>query len=129
MKRFLIDTQAFLWFSEGSKQLSIKASKLFLDTDNQLFFSVASIWELAIKIGLGKLKLEQDLKTLVSEGSARNRIEILPVFAEHAYKVQTLSSFHRDPFDRLLVVQAEEEKLDLISNDKIFDRYDVARVW
>ena len=129
MKKILLDTQAFVWFAENSSKLSAKARKAFLDTGNQLFLSVATIWELSIKTALRKLILEQDLRTLVLEGISRNQIELVSIEAEHAFRVKELPLFHRDPFDRLIIAQAIEEQMLIMSNDHEFDRYEVTRIW
>jgi PIN domain nuclease of toxin-antitoxin system len=127
--KILLDTQVFLWLTLDSPLLSKKSKKLFLDEENDLFFSMASIWEIAIKTSLGKLTLHQSVENFILEQLAKNSIEILEIDFRHVVRVATLPFHHRDPFDRLLVSQALEEKIPILSSDKIFEKYAVKRLW
>jgi len=126
--RLLLDTHALIWHYEANAALSEEARKLIDAPDSQLFISVASLWELVIKLGLGKLTLRKDVQAIVNlyqDAGAR----LLPVNLEHVLAVQTLPWHHRDPFDRLLVAQALQEDLVLISNDHKLNDYPVPRRW
>lgn len=125
----LLDTHAFLWFIGGSSSLSKKARTLIEDETNRVFLSPASLWEIAIKISLGKLTLSESFDVLIPEQLAVNGIELLDISVNHAALVANLPFHHRDPFDRLLVAQAQVEQMAVISKDEAFDAYDVNRLW
>jgi PIN domain nuclease of toxin-antitoxin system len=127
--RFLLDTHAFLWFVDGNPQLSIPARSMIDDSDNQPVLSVASLWEMAIKISLGRLTLTRPFQILVPEQLALNGIALLGITIDHAAEVSRLPFHHRDPFDRLLVAQTLVEQIPIVSSDKAFDAYPVKRLW
>lgn len=127
--RVLLDTQAFLWLVEDNPALSKKAKKIFLDEENDFCLSLASIWEMAIKISLKKLKFREPFEKWIVHQLQENAIEQLPINFRHVVKVRTLAFHHRDPFDRLLIAQSLEEDLPLLSSDKAFDQYDIDRLW
>ncbi len=126
--RLLLDTHAFLW-SITSSRLSPAADAAFLDTGNQLFLSVASYWEMCIKLSLGKLALPDNWQQVAERAMAVNEIRWLPIEPRHCRAVIALPHHHHDPFDRLLVAQAQTEKLTLLSADPNFGGYDVPVVW
>jgi PIN domain nuclease of toxin-antitoxin system len=126
---WLLDTHALLWFSWGDAQLSLAARALIEDETNQILVSVASIWEIAIKIGAGKLALTEPLDQFVNEHLDGNQIDLLPIERRHAIHVATLPLHHRDPFDRILVAQSQLDGMPLVSADPIFDVYGVTRLW
>ncbi len=126
--RLLLDTHAFLW-SITSRQLSPAADSAFLDPDNPLFLSVASYWEMCIKLSLGKLALPDNWQQVTERAMTINEIRWLPIEPRHCQALIALPHHHRDPFDRLLVAQAQTEKLTLLSADPNFGGYDVAVVW
>jgi PIN domain nuclease of toxin-antitoxin system len=125
----LLDTHAFLWFIGGSSSLSKKARTLIEDETNRVFLSTASLWEIAIKISLGKLTLSESFDVLIPEQLAVNGIELLDISVNHAALVANLPFHHRDPFDRLLVAQAQVEQMAVISKDEAFDAYAINRLW
>lgn len=125
----LLDTHTFLWFVDDNPRLSRPARALIELEETQPFLRVASLWEIAIKINLGKLTLEQPYETFISQQLALNGIGILNIAMEHTAAVATLPFHHRDPFDRLLAVQSRIEKMTLVSADAAFDAYGVNRVW
>ena len=125
----LLDTHAFLWFIAGSDELSARARELIEDENNVLFLSAASLWEMAIKVGLGKLTLNEPFETLIPEQLSTNGFQILNINVSHTAKVINLPFHHRDPFDRLLIAQAITEEIPIISSDEIFDEYGVTRFW
>ncbi len=129
MSSILLDTQALLWFAEGDSKLSKKSLQSVVDGKNTLLLSVASIWEIAIKSSLGKIKLKESLPELIDKQISINRVQLLQISLEHVCAVEKLPFIHRDPFDRLLAAQAKIEKLHIVSSDAVFDAYKVNRIW
>jgi len=127
--RLLLDTHAFLWLNAGDAALSVRARKAIEDARNDRFLSVASLWEIAIKVSLKKLAIEVELAELVQGGAIENGIVLVDVAPRHALGVVRLPFHHRDPFDRMLVAQAKAEQLVLVSRDAAFDAYGVKRLW
>ena len=125
---YLLDTHTFLWFLEGSDQLSNKVKGEIKDIKNSCFISIASLWEIAIKSSLGKLNLKFPFENLTSYLTT-NAIEILPVTFDHIKELKNLDFHHRDPFDRLIIAQAIKENLTILSRDSNFFRYPVKIVW
>ena len=125
----LLDTHAFLWFIAGDSNLSKDARSAIEDENNTCYLSVASLWEIAIKVSLGKLELTEPFETLIPEQLAENGIELLDISVEQTALVASLPFHHRDPFDRLIAAQAQTEQMTLVSADEIFDIYDVTRLW
>ncbi len=129
MTSLLLDTHAMLWFFWSDSQLSPDAKALIEDADNRKLVSIASCWEIAIKVGLGKLDLGEPSHSFLPREIAHNNFELLPISLNHATMVEGLPAHHRDPFDRLLIAQATVEGLSLVSSDVVFDRYSVSRLW
>jgi PIN domain nuclease of toxin-antitoxin system len=127
--RSLLDTHAFLWFIIGDRRLSATARDRIEARESEVLLSVASIWEIAIKAGLGKLPLPSPVRTYVPQQMVENRIGLLPVALDHALEAGNLPHHHRDPFDRMLVVQARMEEMPIISADPALDQYGIDRVW
>lgn len=127
--QLLLDTHSFLWFIAGSPELSATAKSLIEDDDNNSLLSVASVWEIAIKLSLGKLTLEKPFEDLIPQQIVENAITLLNISIPHTVIVTTLPFHHRDPFDRLLIAQAKVEKIPIVSRDEVFDIYDVERLW
>jgi PIN domain nuclease of toxin-antitoxin system len=127
--RVLLDTHVFLWWVEGDRALPARARAALADQDNECLVSLASAWELAIKARLGKLKLALPVKRYVAEHVAANGFRMLDIRMTHIGRIETLELHHGDPFDRLLVAQALEEKLPIISADPVFRKYGVKRIW
>jgi PIN domain nuclease of toxin-antitoxin system len=127
--RVLLDTHVFLWWVEGDRALPAKARAVLADQDNECLISLASAWELAIKAGLGKLKLALPVKRYVVEHVAANGFRMLDIRMAHIGRIETLAAHHGDPFDRLLIAQALEEKLPVITADPVFRKYGVKRIW
>ena len=125
----LLDTHAFLWFIEDSPKLSAEARSVIEDGSNAPLLNVVSLWEMAIKISLGKLVLTEPFETMVPEQLDRNGIDQLGIDFEHVTQVSKLPFHHRDPFDRLLVAQALVEELPIVSADGSLDAYGVRRLW
>ena len=129
MKRLLLDTHAFIWWASEPKKLSKKALALCQDRKNILFLSVASVWEMQIKIQLGKLKLDESLSNLIEKQKEVNDLQILPVGLEHVLALEILADHHKDPFDRLLVAQSNLEDLKIVSKDSNITKYTVNVIW
>lgn len=120
----MLDTHTFLWFIDDNPRLSVRAKGL-LESDADLLLSIASLWEIAIKISIGKLTLTQPYNDFVLHQLADNAIEILPVRLSHLAAVSALPFHHRDPFDRLLIAKALIEQLPILTMDAAFDSYSV----
>jgi PIN domain nuclease of toxin-antitoxin system len=120
----LLDTQVFLWLQSDPDRLGTLAPTL-RDRSNSLFLSAASSWEIAIKVGIGKLNLPVPPGEYVPSRMRTSGVEGIGIEHSHALKVADLPSHHRDPFDRLLIAQSELEGLTLVSADPVFDLYDV----
>lgn len=127
--KLLLDTHAFLWFIGGDERLSLTARTLIEDGANDAFLSVASLWEMAIKISLGRLQLAQPFEVFIPHQLSLNRVGLLGITISHTAKVAILPFHHRDPFDRLLVAQAQVEQMPLVSSDAAFDAYGITRLW
>src|ERR1700677_240071 len=115
MTSLLLDTHTMLWFFWDDPQLSTSAKTLIENADNRKLVSIASCWEIAIKVGLGKLDLGESNRSFLPREIARNKFELLPISLDHATMVEGLTLHHRDPFDRLLVAQAMAEGATLVS--------------
>ena len=120
--KLLLDTHLLLWAAGEPKKLSPKARRLIADTDNELMFSAASIWEVAIKRALGRADFQVDTR-LFRRGLIDNGYAELPVFSAHAVAVETLPPIHKDPFDRLLVAQSQVEGIALLTSDATVAQY------
>jgi PIN domain nuclease of toxin-antitoxin system len=127
--KYLLDTHAFLWWIADPAKLSAVARDVIKDKQHQLFFSAASAWELAIKVGLGRISLPLNPADFILEQMAVNSMQPLAVTIPHALHTSTLPPHHRDPFDRLIVAQARLEDMSLISVDPELRKYDVPIVW
>jgi len=127
--RLLLDTHAFLWWVEDDSRVARNARIAIADPANDCFLSLASSWEMAIKISLGKLRLATPLERFVPDQLAANGFRELAIDFRHVARVSRLPFHHRDPFDRILVAQALEEDLTLVSADRVFRTYGVRRVW
>ena len=120
--RILIDTHILIWFLEGNSELSDVHKSFIVDSDNEVFTSIASLWEMAIKVNIGKLTLANPLVDVVA-GLRKENIEILSITPSHTLQVSSLPLHHRDPFDRMLIAQAQVEFLDVVTNDGAFADY------
>lgn len=127
--QLLLDTHTFLWWVSDAPELTGKARKAIADGANVCYLSLASCWEMAIKASLGKLSLATPLEQFIPEQLAANAISLLPIDFRHAARVESLPFHHRDPFDRLLVAQAQTEKLAIVSADAVLSEYGVRRIW
>jgi PIN domain nuclease of toxin-antitoxin system len=123
--RVLLDTQVWLWMLAAPDRLSRRGRALVVSPENELLLSAASAWEIAIKFGLGKLHLPEPPADCIPRLMARTGVTPLPVHHRHALHVATLPAHHADPFDRLLVAQAQLEALPVLTADRTFRLYDV----
>ncbi|MBS1519540.1 MAG: type II toxin-antitoxin system VapC family toxin [Bacteroidetes bacterium] len=126
--KLLLDTHTFIWFMNGDLSLSDKAIAKIKDADNQCFFSIASVWEIAIKMKLNKLRIKSKFKNII-DFCIENKIDILPISFEHILELNNLDFHHRDPFDRLIIAQGIVEKLTVITRDENFYLYKVKCLW
>lgn len=122
--QLLIDTHVLIWFLEGNKSLSKPHRQIISDPQNDVFVSIASLWEIAVKISLGKLTLACLLADVIKQIAAQN-IDILPISPQHVLQVSTLPFHHRDPFDRIIIAQSQIENLPVVTNDIEFSYYGI----
>ena len=127
--RVLVDTHVFLWWVEGDRTLPAKARAVLANPENECLISMVSAWELAIKTSLGKLKLALPVKRYIVENVAANGFRMLAIEIAHVGRVETLARHHGDPFDRLLIAQALEENIAVVTADPIYRNYGVKRIW
>lgn len=128
-KAYLLDSHALIWFLEGNNKLSKKAQKIITNSSNECFVSIATLWEIGIKINLGKLHINISFEEL-AEVLSQNLIKTLPITFEHIVALNDLENIHRDPFDRLILCQSKVEKIKLVSKDTVFKKYDnVDIIW
>ena len=125
----LLDTHAVLWFWWADPQLSATATALIRDPANRKLVSPATPWEVAIKVSLNKLDLGGPYRGFFPQHMSRTNFEWLPITDDHYAIVADLTFHHKDPFDRLLIAQAEWENLPIVSADAMFDMYAVQRLW
>jgi PIN domain nuclease of toxin-antitoxin system len=123
--RLLIDSQALLWHVLDDLRLGPTPTAAIEATDAEVLVSIASLWEIAIKSGLGKLEAPDDLPERVQQLG----FELLPITAAHVWRVRELPLHHRDPFDRLLIAQAQTDSLPIVTADPAFADYEVATIW
>ena len=127
--KYLIDTHTLLWIVTKNKKLSKKVKDIYLNSENQIFISLASLWEMAIKINLKKLSINEPLKDFVKNQIKNNDINILDIKTKHILLLENLPYYHMDPFDRLIISQSINEQIPLLSFDKVFDKYSIKRIW
>ncbi len=127
--RFLLDTHVFIWWDMDAAKLSSRVQAIIDDQSNILILSVASIWEMQIKIQSGKLVFPKSLPEIIRNQQTINNIELLPVTLPHVLALNELPDYHKDPFDRLLVAQTHTEGITLISHDPIIAKYPVPVIW
>jgi PIN domain nuclease of toxin-antitoxin system len=127
--RFLLDTHTLLWADAEDRRLSERARSLIEDPSNQAVLSAVTALELAIKFSAGRLELGESAESFIDTRILAYRLEVLAIEVEHAIRVATLPRLHGDPFDRLLVAQAQVERLPIVTNDPQVARYDVEVIW
>jgi len=127
--KLLLDTHTFLWWDSEPSRLSSKALALCQDRANTVLLSVVSVWEMQIKSQLGKLKLSVPLAEVVETQRQTNNVEVMSITLAHVLALENLPTPHKDPFDRLLIAQANVEGAVLVSDDPIFEEYPVKVIW
>lgn len=127
--RLLLDTHALLWFVSNHPDLSPTAAQLIGDPTNQKIVSVVSLWEITIKVSLGRLNLALPLADFIKTHLTPSKVQLLQIEVPHLLTLEALPHHHRDPFDRLLAAQALAEKVSFVSADAAFDSYGVQRIW
>ncbi|MDE0186603.1 MAG: type II toxin-antitoxin system VapC family toxin [Candidatus Poribacteria bacterium] len=127
--KYLLDTHTLLWFLADDKKLSRRARQLIENSSHESVFSVASLWEIAVKTGLGKLELDRPFDQMFPDELHLNQIEILDITVDSLIKLTNLPYHHRDPFDRMIIAQGLVEGFPIISVDTGYDAYGVDREW
>lgn len=127
--KLLLDTQCWLWWFAQPERLNEEAIAHIADENNELWLSVASIWEIGIKVAIGKLPLPDPLDSYISSRMAQLGMRSLEITASHALQAAALPLHHRDPFDRMLIAQAQIEEMTLVSADSMFNKYDISLLW
>jgi PIN domain nuclease of toxin-antitoxin system len=127
--RALLDTHALLWWLSDDPALTRAARKLIAETKNTLIVSAVSAWEIAIKVRLGKLPTASDLAADFSGVMEREGFQLPAISADHAIRAGLLPGPHKDPFDRMLIAQAQAENMPVIRNEVSFESYGVRRLW
>jgi len=128
MAGYLLDTHIALWFFNGDVRLSKAANEIIYDFFNPIYMSIASAWEVAIKLSIGKLDIINNTADFLRDAE-NNKIIILPIKPAHLTTLENLPMIHRDPFDRLLIAAALAEQMTLITDDENIKRYEVAKIW
>ncbi|BAZ05142.1 type II toxin-antitoxin system VapC family toxin [Calothrix sp. NIES-3974] len=125
----LLDTHTFIWSTANPEKLPQTVTNLLTDINNIWILSIASVWEIQIKLQLGKLNLNSSLPKLIDNQQRVNNLQILPIDLTHIYALNNLPSHHKDPFDRILIAQGMVEKMPIVSIDEVFDNYLIKRLW
>ncbi len=129
MSCLLLDTHAFLWWISDDPRLSQVAREAIADGASEVYLSAVSVWEMVIKMGLGRLELPEDIESSLARQLQANGFRPPAMTLPHALAVRRLPDVHKDPFDRLLVAQAQHEELVLVSGDAAVRRYPVSVIW
>jgi PIN domain nuclease of toxin-antitoxin system len=127
--KVLLDTHTFLWWITDDPKLSLRVRGIISDGENEIFISAATGWEIAIKSQIGRLKLPDEPQRFILEQLKINGMKSLPIEMRHALHVSTLPAYHQDPFDRILIAQAQMEDLPVLSADPEIGKYEVTIIW
>jgi PIN domain nuclease of toxin-antitoxin system len=127
--KLLLDTQCWLWWFSQPERLSEEAITQISDEANEVWLSVASVWEIGIKVAIGKLPLPEPIDDYISTRMIQLGARSLEITTSHALQAASLPLIHKDPFDRMLIAQSQIEAMTLVSADSRFDRYDVSVIW
>lgn len=127
--KYLLDTMVFLWSQGGSSRLSAQAEEVLSEGIHEVYLSAASSWEIAIKTAIGKLKLPEPPATYIPKRLRMSAIQALPITHVHALAAPELPGYHQDPFDRMLIAQAQSEQMILMTADRVFSKYKVDLLW
>jgi PIN domain nuclease of toxin-antitoxin system len=126
--KYLFDTHVFIWYAIGDERLSPLVKDL-IDSRHDKFFSMASIWEMAIKVNIGHLEFREPFDKIIANQFRINGYKLLNLKLQHLFKLSSLPLHHRDPFDRLIISQSLVEKIPIVSVDEKFDDYGVDTIW
>jgi PIN domain nuclease of toxin-antitoxin system len=129
MRKILLDTCTFLWIAAEASELSKEARILFADSNNEVYLSAVSTWEIAVKYGLGKLPLPDSPEIFVREQRKLHQIESLSLDEASSLHLPRLPILHRDPFDRMLICQAIEHDLVILTPDLLIRQYSIKTIW
>jgi len=127
--KVLLDTHTFLWWISNDTRLSSRAREIISNGNNELLLSAASGWEIAIKVRLGRLQLPYEPERFIPEQLVINAIQSLPIKISHALHTYSLPIYHRDPFDRIIIAQAQLEGLPILTSDPQIAKYKVEIIW
>jgi PIN domain nuclease of toxin-antitoxin system len=127
--KILLDTHALLWFVGGDARLSNRAREAIESPENEPWVSAASVWEIGIKLSLGKLHLSMSLNEFIRDHVTGNGMALLGITPDHVSRIVSMPFHHRDPFDRLLIAQAQEEGFEIIGGDPAFAAYGITLIW
>lgn len=127
--KILLDTHAFLWWITNDPRISSKVSEIMADGLNELYLSAASIWEIAIKSQLGRLKLPENPDIYLTEQMAFNAVQSLSITIYHAFRIYSLPDIHKDPFDRIIIAQALSENMPVLTRDGNIPKYGIQTIW
>jgi PIN domain nuclease of toxin-antitoxin system len=127
--KLLLDTQCWLWWFSQPEKLNEEAIEQIASEKTEIWFSVASVWEIGIKVAIGKLQLPEPVDDYISSGMSQLGTRSLEITASHALRAASLPLHHRDPFDRMLIAQAQIENMTIMSADSMFNQYQVSLIW
>lgn len=127
--KLLLDTHTLLWWRDNPAELSAVSLTALRDSSNTLFLSMVSLWELQIKVGLNKLSVSVSISEMVRQEVEVNGMQLLPIAPDHIYALSSLPHHHRDPFDRLLIAQAQVEGATLVTKDHLIALYSIPTLW
>ena len=127
--KYLLDTHAFLWFVTDNDKLSSNARSIIKNSNNEVYFSAASAWEMSIKVRLGRLTIEEELEPFIIKQLSENNFSTLSITIFHSIYTSKLPDIHKDPFDRMIIAQSQVEDMPLISKDKNIEKYKIPVVW
>ncbi|GAB4303314.1 MAG: type II toxin-antitoxin system VapC family toxin [Geminocystis sp.] len=125
----MLDTHAFIWWNLTPEKLSLNGLSLIEDKENIFYLSIASVWEMQIKISINKLHFDNPLSQIITKQRNINNLQILSIELEHIWELKNLPLHHKDPFDRILIAQAIIEKIPILTIDSIFQNYSINTIW
>lgn len=126
---YLIDTHVFIWWLQDNRELSERSRNIMSNAANEIFLSIASLWEISIKLSIGKLKINDYSTAYIEKQLVSNDIQLLPIKLSHTVNLHSMPNHHKDPFDRMIISQALEENLAIITKDNQFENYNIEVIW
>jgi PIN domain nuclease of toxin-antitoxin system len=127
--KLLLDTHTFIWWDRDPGLIPSATLTLMQQPETQLFVSIVSLWEIQIKLQIGKLTLQNSLSEVILRQQTENGIQLLPISLLHILALEKLPQYHKDPFDRLLIAQSMNEAASLVSRDSVFKQYGCSLIW